>query len=374
MKYPASIFSFILLLTACKPGAGDAVRYQTAAVSRGDLRAFVTATGTLSAVISVDVGSQLSGQIVRLNADFNSLVKKGDVIAEIDTALYAASVKEATGELAAAVAEATLKKQVLERTRQLVPTRAATEADLELAVSDLARAEATVMIKEAALARANADLGYCIITAPVDGVVISRKVDPGQTLAAAMTTPVLFTIAQDIRKMNISASVSEADIGRVKVGNQVDFTVDAFPDDLFVGTVKQVRMAATTKENVVTYETLIEVDNRDQKLFPGMTADVSILVAEHSGVLKIPNTALRFTPPEDAAVTSSISAKLQRGQQLVYLAKALPNVLEAVVVTTGITNNTETEILTGLTEDARVVTAATGLVKASLFGDGPSDD
>lgn len=374
MKHLTFIFAAVLALTACKPGAGEALRYRTATVTRSDLRSFITATGTLSAVISVDVGTQLSGQIVRLNADFNSIVRKGDVIAEIDTALYAAKVKEAAGELAAAEAEAKLKKQILERTQQLLPNRAATESDLELAIAELARANATVMIKEAAVTRANVDLNFCIITAPVDGVVISRKVDLGQTVAAVMTTPVLYTIAQDIQKMNISASVSEADIGRVTVGNKVDFTVDAFPDDLFAGTVKQVRMAATTKENVVTYETIIEVDNRDQKLFPGMTADLSILVAEHPGVLKIPNTALRFSPPEEAAVTSSVTAKLQRGQQLVYLATAQSNRLEAVVVSTGITDNTETEILSGVAEGARVVTAASGAAEDSLFGDGPTED
>ena len=374
MKYPVFIISAVLAQTACKRGAGDAVHYRVVAVTRGDLRSFVTATGTLSAVNSVDVGTQLSGKIVSLDADFNSIVKKGDVIAKIDTELYAALVKEATGELAAAEAEAKLKKQILDRTRELLPNRAATESDLEIAIAEVARADAMVMIKEAALTRANVDLNFCIITAPVDGVVISRKVELGQTVAAMMSTPVLYTIAQDINMMNISALVSEADIGQVKVGHKVDFTVDAYPDDLFAGTVKQVRLAPTAKENVVTYETIIEVDNRDQKLFPGMTADVSILVAEHTGVLKIPNTALRFIPPEEAVINSNVTAKLQRGQQLVYLATDRTKGLEAVVVTTGITDNTETEILSGIQEGAPAVTAATGVEEESPFGDGPGDD
>jgi HlyD family secretion protein len=172
---------------------------------------------------------------------------------------------------------------------------------VEQAVAELTQAEATVTIKEATLDQAKTDLGFCRITAPVDGIVVTRKVDVGQTVVAAMSTPVLFTIAQDIKKMRITATVSEADIGGVKKGNKVNFTVDAFPDDVFSGDVVQVRIAPTTTENVVTYETLIDVENPEQRLFPGMTADVSILTAERNDVLKVPNTALRFTPRRMAA-------------------------------------------------------------------------
>ena len=212
--------------------------------------------------------------------DFNSPVKKGQLVAEIDPTVYAAALRQAEGELASAKADVTLKRQNLERKKILVPLKAASQLDLDQATAELAQAEATVIIQQAALESAQANLGYCKITAPVDGIVISRKVDLGQTVIAAMTTPVLFTIAQDITKMNISASVSEADIGQVKDGQPVDFTVDAFPDEVFHGTVTQVRKSPTTTQNVVTYETIISVDNPEQKLFPGMTADVSILVAE----------------------------------------------------------------------------------------------
>ncbi len=228
----------------------------------------VTASGTLSAVVSVDVGSQVSGKITALYADFNSPVKKGQLVAEIDPSVYEAALRQAEGDLASAKADVTLKRQNLERKKILAPQRAASQLDLDQATAELAQAEAAVIIKQAALDSARANLGYCKITAPVDGIVISRKVDLGQTVIAAMTTPVLFTIAQDITKMNISASVSEADIGQVKDGQPVDFTVDAFPDEVFHGKVTQVRKAPTTTQNVVTYETIITVDNPGAKTFP----------------------------------------------------------------------------------------------------------
>lgn len=373
MKSLLCIISVSFLVASCKPGGPQSIRFGTASMTRGDLRSYVTATGTLSAVVSVDVGSQVSGRIVTLNADYNSPVKKGDLVAEIDTAIYRARVKEAEGDLASSRATVRLKQQSLERKRALVPIRAATQLDLDQAIAELAQAEASVMIKEAALDRAQVDLSYCRIVAPVDGIVISRKVDLGQTVAAAMTTPVLYTIAQDIKKMHIIASVSEADIGHIQVGQSVDFNVDAFPDDPFQGTVTQVRMAPTTKENVVTYETVIAVDNQQQKLFPGMTADVSILVAERFDVLKIPNTALRFTPPEEASVIAWSADQLKRRQQWVYTLSADGKQLQAVVVTTGITDNTDTEIIEGIDPAAKVVVSATGLTKASGFppSDGP---
>jgi HlyD family secretion protein len=246
--------------------------------------------------------------------------------------------------------------------------------DVEQAVAELTQAEANVTIKEAALDQAKTDLGFCRITAPVDGIVVSRKVDVGQTVVAAMSTPVLFTIAQDIKKMRIIATVSEADIGRVKTGNKVDFTVDAFPDDVFTGEVVQVRIAPTTTENVVTYETLIDVENPEQRLFPGMTADVSILSAERNDVLKVPNTALRFTPPEGTKLTATTSGKLQRKQQLVYTLEGSgkEQTLRAVIVTTGITDNSETEILEGLDASALVVTATLGGTKEGSEGPPPA--
>lgn len=360
------------LASGCKPPGSGAVRYETAPVARGDIVQHVTASGTLSAVVSVDVGSQVSGKISALNADYNSPVKKGQLVAEIDPTIYQASLRQTEGELASAKASVTLKRQNLERKKALVPVRAASQLDLDQAVSELAQAEATVTIRQASLESAQANLGYCKITAPVDGIVIARKVDLGQTVNAAMSTPVLFTVAQDITKMNINASVSEADIGQVKEGQPVDFTVDAFPDEVFQGTVTQVRKSPTTTQNVVTYETIITVDNPEQKLFPGMTADVSILVAERKGVLKIPNTALRFTPPEGASYEQKPPAKLERNQRLAYAPGNDPAKLKPVILKVGITDGVDTEILDGLAEGGSVVTSAlaTG-AKSGGFGGPP---
>jgi HlyD family secretion protein len=362
----------VLAVAGCKPAGGGAGQYETAPVTRGEIVQHVTASGTLSAVVSVDVGSQVSGKIVALAVDFNSPVKKGQLIAEIDPTVYEATLRQAEGQLASAQASVTLKKQNLERKKTLLPLKAASQLDLDQAVAELAQAEAAIVMDQASLESAQANLGYCKITAPVDGIVISRKVDVGQTLAAAMTTPILFTIAQDITKMNISATVSEADIGQVKDGQPVDFTVDAFPDDVFHGTVTQVRKSPTTTQNVVTYETIITVDNREQKLFPGMTADVSILVADHKDVLKISNTALRYTPPTTAKFEQAPPATLERNQRLVYSPGSNGTLLKPVIVKVGITDNVDTEILDGIAAAARVVTSdLSATTKTSGFGGPP---
>ncbi len=371
LMFMPPLLAVVVLNSGCKPSGAGPNRYETAVVSRGDLVQHVTASGTLSALVSVDVGSQVSGKISALYADFNSPVKKGQLVAEIDPTLYKAAVRQAEGELASAKADVTLKRQNLQRKKTLVPLKAASQFDLDQATAELAQAEATVIIREAARESAQANLDYCKITAPVDGIVISRKVDLGQTVIAAMTTPVLFTIAQDITKMNISSTVSEADIGQVKEGQPVDFTVDAFPDDVFHGTVTQVRKAPTTTQNVVTYESLISVDNPEQKLFPGMTADVSILVAERKNVLHLPNTALRFTPPEGAKFEQSPPAKLARNQRLVYSPGSTPAALKAVILKVGITDGGETEVLDGLGEGAAVVTSSLSITTSGGFGGPP---
>jgi HlyD family secretion protein len=361
----------LAVLTGCKP-SGGAARYETAPASRGKIVEHITASGTLSAVVSVDVGSQVSGKISGLYVDFNSPVKKGQLVAEIDPTIYQAALRQAEGDLASAQADVTLKRQNLERKRILVPLKAASQLDLDQATAELAQSEAAVTIKQAALESAQANLGYCKITAPVDGIVITRDVDLGQTLAAAMSTPVLFTIAQEIAKMNIKADVSEADIGQVKDGQPVDFTVDAFPDDVFHGTVTQVRKSPTTTQNVVTYQVLISVDNPEQKLFPGMTADVSILVAERDNALKISNTTLRYTPPDNAVYEGTAPATLQRNERLIYSTSADGTKLKPIIVKAGITDGINTEILDGLSEGARVVTSTLAAgIKNSGFGGPP---
>jgi HlyD family secretion protein len=368
---PFGLALLIVTLTGCKPSS-DSARYETVTVSRGPIVAHVTASGTLSAVISVDVGSQVSGKISLLSADFNSPVKKGQLVAEIDPTLYQAALGQAEGDLASARATVVLKRQNLNRKTLLVPLKAASQLDLDQAVAELAQAEAAVTIKQAVLESTKANLSYCKITAPVDGVVISRNVDLGQTVIAAMTTPVLFTVAQDLSRMYIKADVSEADIGQVKEGQPVDFTVDAFPDDLFHGTVTQVRKSPTTTQSVVTYQTIISVDNAEQKLFPGMTADVSIRVADRENAVTIPNTALRYTPPDNAVYDGSHGARLQRNQRLIYCLSGDGRTLKPIIVKSGITDGVATEILEGCGIGTQVVTSTLSKnASAAAFGEPP---
>jgi HlyD family secretion protein len=353
----------LLALGGCGRSANKGPAYEVATVGRGNVLEHVTASGSLSAVVSVDVGSQVSGKVTHLYVDFNSPVHKGQLVAEIDPTVYEAQLQQAQGDLASARAEVTLKSQNLERKKILVPLKAASQLDLDQATAELAQAEATVTIKEAALHSATANLGYCKITAPVDGLVISRKVDEGQTVIAAMNTPVLFTVAQDITKMNITADISEADIGQVRNGQDVEFGVDAFPNEVFHGKVSQVRKSPTTTQNVVTYQTIIDVKNPDQKLFPGMTADVSILVLERDQALRVPNAALRYSPPEKASFATPPPKQLQRSQQLAYVLQPDNSTLAPRIVHVGATDGVNTEIIDGLAQGERVVTAtlATGV-------------
>jgi HlyD family secretion protein len=272
--------------------------YQTAKVTRGDLTQTVTATGQLNPVRNVQVGSQISGIIMKLNADFNSLVKEGEIIAQLDAGTYRANMNSAEGDLANANAGLELAQVNARRADELFKNKLIAQSDYDQTVATLHQAEAQVKIRNAALERAKVDFDRCTIYSPVDGIVISRNVDVGQTVAASMSAPTLYIIANDLTKMQIDANVSEADVGGVEVGQDVDFTVDAFPYRTFHGKVIQVRNSPTTVQNVVTYDTVIEVSNADLKLKPGMTANVAIVVARRENVLKIPNAALRFRPPE----------------------------------------------------------------------------
>ena len=278
----------------------SAPEYQIATVTRGDLTQAVTATGQLNPVRNVQVGSQISGIILKLNADFNSQVKAGEVIAQLDAGTYQANMNSAEGDLANANAGLELAQVNARRAEELFKNKLIAQSDYDQSVATLHQAEAQVKIRTAALERAKVDFGRCTIYSPVDGIVISRNVDVGQTVAASMSAPTLYVIANDLTKMQIDANVSEADVGGVEVGQDVDFTVDAFPYRTFHGKVIQVRNSPTTVQNVVTYDAVIEVSNPDLKLKPGMTANVAIVVARRENVLKIPNAALRFRPPESA--------------------------------------------------------------------------
>lgn len=274
----------------------EAPDFKTATIVRGDLVQMVTANGQLNPVKSVQVGSQVSGIILEIAADFNSQVKEGDVIAKIDPATFQQSVSLAEAELLSAKAALELAALNNRRATELRKNDLIPASDADKAIVDLHQGEATVRMREAALERAKVDLARAVIYAPISGIVISRNVDVGQTVASSFNTPTLFQIANDLAKMQIDAMVSEADVGGVEVKQKVNFTVDAFPTRQFQGEVRQVRYAPTTNQNVVTYTTVVDVSNPDLKLRPGMTANASIITAERSNILKVPNAALRFRP------------------------------------------------------------------------------
>jgi HlyD family secretion protein len=288
----------------------DTPRYVTVAVDRGDVAEVVGATGVLQAVITVQVGSQVSGTISELHADFNSRVKKGEVIAKLEQTAFIARLNQARANLAAAQANVARSqaaiddaKQKYDRAKELAAQNLVPATDLETAratyegaVAQHQANRAAVKQAQAALSQAQVDLDHTIITAPVDGVVLARNVDIGQTVAASFQAPVLFIIANDLTHMQVNASIDEADIGRVRTGQDVTFGVDAFPDETFRGRVEQVRLQPVTTQNVVTYNTIITVDNESLRLMPGMTATVSVIVREHDNVLRIPASALRFRP------------------------------------------------------------------------------
>jgi len=291
------------------------IEYQTATVTRGNLTQVVTATGQLGPVVNVQVGSQISGIVKELFVDFNSVVKSNQVIARIDPSTYQLGVMKAEAQVADSKANQTLARVQASRADSLFTNSLISSSDHDTAAAQLQQADAQVQIDESTLKNAQVQLSYCTIYAPVDGVVISRNVDVGQTVAASFNTPTVFVIANDLSKMQIDALVSEADIGGVAVGQDVNFTVDAYPYRTFHGRVNQVRYGAVTNQNVVTYDSVISVSNADLKLLPSMTANVQIITAQRNDTLKVPNAALRFHPPETLGADSHTNATAQTQAQ-----------------------------------------------------------
>ena len=349
------------------------VTYKTAKVERGDIVSTVAATGNLAAVVTVQVGTQVSGTIQKLFVDFNSPVKKGQVIAQIDPALFAAQVEQTRGNFLAAQAnllkaKADLNdaKRSLERNRQLLKDGIVAQSDFdtaenryEQAVATVKAADGTVAQTRGTFSQSETNLRYATIRSPVDGIVVSRNVDVGQTVAASFQTPTLFTIAQDLTKMEIDTSVDEADISRIKVGQPVTFTVDSYPENRFSGKVFQIRNAPVVTQNVVTYVVVVSVDNREMKLKPGMTANVSVETAHKENVLKIPAAALRFKPKGDKGSKGAKNAtdaavkpaggdqrKKKAGGQQVYIL-GQDNKPVPVQVTTGVSNDGQVELAGG---------------------------
>ena len=271
--------------------------YHTVEAVKGDLTQVVTATGTLNPVVNVLVGSQVSGIIRSLMVDWNSTVKSNQIVAQLDPSSYKATYDQTFADLANAKAGLSLAIANAARSASLYTNALVSKADFDTALATREQAEAMVMLKQAAVNKAKVDLANTTIYSPIDGVVISRSIDVGQTVAASFSAPTLFQIANDLTKMQIDANVSEADVGGVEEGQTVDFTVDAFPTRTFLGTVKQIRDFPITVQNVVTYDSVISVKNDDLKLRPGMTANLGIVLAQKKDVLKIPNSALRFHPP-----------------------------------------------------------------------------
>jgi HlyD family secretion protein len=397
------LIAVIGIVAAFGLNRGSQVQHFTAKVEQGEIDDVVEATGTINAVITVQVGSQVSGTIAKLNVDFNSRVRKGDIVALIDPALFQGALLQATADLENSKANLASAKANLEKTKAgavqaksdyartvaLSKEGVMSEQQLDLAkanfdsanaavngaVANVTQAEAQVSQKAAAVTVAQTNLNYTVIRSPIDGTVVARNVDVGQTVAASLQAPTIFTIAQDLKKMWVYAKTDESDVGNIKVGKPVSFKVDAFPKDTFHGVVAQVRMNATMVQSVVTYDTIIEFANPDLKLFPGMTAYVTIPVATAQNVVKVPNTALRYKPPmppeqiiatykqygieggerkvaagdggagaTQATPVSAAAARAPKADSAVVWKLHTDNTLEPVKVSIGITDHAYTEV------------------------------
>lgn len=336
--------------------SGGEPEWLTATVERGDVVRTVVASGTLNPLRSVQVGSQISGVIMALPADFNHVVKRGDVVALIDTASFEANVRLAEAELASARAANDLAQFTVERQRSLSRHALIAESEIVAAEVALRQAESAVRIREENLERARLELARCTIVSPTDGIVISRNVDLGQTVAASLSAPVLFEIAEDLSRMMINARISEAEIGRIAPGQKVEFRVDAYRDERRQGRVVEVRMAPIIDNNVVTYDTVIHVDNPDHRLYPGMTAEVAVVTDERRDVLRVRNLAWRALLP--ASAEPAPPAEVPEGTRVVYRLddSAAPARLTAVVAKPGLADLVYTEVQEGLAEGDVLVT------------------
>lgn len=335
-----------------KQNAPFAVTYETVKVEKATIGNSITATGTIEAVTSVDVGTQVSGIIDKIYVDYNSEVKKGQIIAELDKTNLISELNSANSQLSSAKSDLTYQQNNYQRMKTLYEKGLISADDYESASLALQQAKSTVAQRQESVSKAKTNLGYATITSPIDGVVLSKSVEEGQTVASSFSTPTLFTIVKDMTDMRVIASVDEADIGEVKEGQRVTYTVDAYPDETFEGTVTQVRNEATTDNNVVTYEVVISAPNPDLKLKPGLTANVTIYTMEQEGVLSVPTKALRFTPTKE-----TVGAKDKivdcNGTHKVWTREGTTFTAHSVQV--GITNGTRTQILSGINEGTVVI-------------------
>ena len=331
----------------------EKITFDTAAVAPANIMNSITATGTIEPVTSVTVGTQVSGIVSKLFVDYNSVVKKGQVIAELDKTNLMSQLNTAKTQLATAQSQLNYQTANYKRYKTLFEKGLVAADDFDNAKLSYTQAKEQVASAKEEVQRAQTNLGYATITSPIDGVVLSKSVEEGQTVAASFSTPELFTIAQDLTNMQVVADVDEADIGDVKEGERVTFTVDAYPDDTFKGEVKQVRQEATTTNNVVTYEVVISAPNADLKLKPGLTANVTIYTAERKGVLSVPSKALRFTPQKETVGKMKI-VDVANAKNKVWTIEG--NSIVAHKVNIGMTDGTNTQIVGGIAEGTKVVT------------------
>lgn len=329
------------------------ISFDTAPVASANIQNSITATGTIEPVTSVTVGTQVSGIVSKLYVDYNSVVKKGQVIAELDKTNLLSQLATAKTQLATAQSQLNYQSANYKRYQTLFQKGLVAADDYDNAKLSYRQAVEQVASAKEEVQRAQTNLGYATITSPIDGVVLSKSVEEGQTVAASFSTPELFTIAQDLTNMQVVADVDEADIGDVKEGERVSFTVDAYPDDTFEGTVKQVRQEATTTNNVVTYEVVISAPNADLKLKPGLTANVTIYTAERKGVLAVPSKALRFTPTKETVGKMKI-VDVQGAKNKVWTIEG--NSIVAHKVNIGMADGTNTQIIGGVQAGIKVVT------------------
>lgn len=331
----------------------EKITFDTAAVAPANIMNSITATGTIEPVTSVTVGTQVSGIVSKLFVDYNSVVKKGQVIAELDKTNLMSQLNTAKTQLATAQSQLNYQTANYNRYKTLFEKGLVAADDFDNAKLSYTQAKEQVASAKEEVQRAQTNLGYATITSPIDGVVLSKSVEEGQTVAASFSTPELFTIAQDLTNMQVVADVDEADIGDVKEGERVTFTVDAYPDDTFEGEVKQVRQEATTTNNVVTYEVVISAPNADLKLKPGLTANVTIYTAERNGVLSVPSKALRFTPQKETVGKMKI-VDVANAKNKVWTIEG--NSIVAHKVNIGMTDGTNTQIVGGIAEGTKVIT------------------
>lgn len=332
--------------------------YET--VAKRDLRTSISATGTLEPVDQVEIGTQVSGDIAKIHVDFNNKVKKGQILAELDKSKLKATLAQAEISLYAAENDYSYKKKVLERIQKLSENGSASAVELENAEYDFRSAELSLKRAKNEVAVAKLNLSYCVIKSPIDGVVLERSVDVGQTVAASMSAPTLFILAKDLSRMRVMASVDEADIGSVQSGQSVEFYVDAFIDEIFYGTVKEVRLNPVTTSNVVTYTVVIEAENPKHKLLPGMTATCTIVTQEKKDVLSISVKSLKFrpntpTPPMALGKTPSVKMNKSRKESRVFSTKG--EKIYPLFLKTGISDGVYTEVLEGLSEGDSVLVA-----------------